>query len=126
METTIVKLSKFKNAVILTDGDYAGEKFNELNTNYNLRSIQLNEIIKTAKTIEDLFSQNDRNNNPNIGNKLSRASSLLKNTIIQNKDNIDLETKNNFYKIFDYFLKYNNKSNYKNNENKNDNTSETK
>ena len=110
MKNTIKKLSKFKNAVILTDGDYAGEKFNELNTNYNLISIQLSEIIDGVKIIEDLFSDNDKNNNSNIGNKLLRASSLLKNTIIQNKDNIDLETKNNFYKIFDYFLKYNRNS----------------
>ena len=117
MKNTIKKLSRFKNAIILTDGDYAGEKFNELNTNYNLNSILLSEIIPNVKVIEDLFSSNDKNNNSNIKNKLSRASSLLKNTIVQNKDNIDLETKKNFYKIFDYFLNY--KFNYnKNNQNK--------
>lgn len=91
-----------KNPSILIDGDNSANQFKELAKNTNLKVTQLTDINSNFVTIEDLFSDEDKQiYKMDKKNKDALYSSLFKNNIIDyyNKELISKETIDNFFKV---------------------------
>ncbi|MEI0517066.1 ATP-binding protein [Brachyspira murdochii] len=91
-----------KNPSILIDGDNSANQFKELAKNTNLKVTQLTDINTNFVTIEDLFSEKDKQiYKIDKKNKDALYSSLFKNNIIDyyNKELISKKTIDNFFKV---------------------------
>lgn len=102
MRDKLTKLVRFKDAILLTDGDTRGDTFKKLCDNEKfkdkLSAIQLTEIDNSFKDIENLFSQNCKEKFKSMIEKKSISlSSLFKNTILSNE--LEKETIDNFNKV---------------------------
>lgn len=105
MEKKLDKLIKFKDAILLTDGDTRGNAFKKLCDNEKLKGrltvIQLTEIENSFKNIENLFAQSDKEKFKDIiENKGIEKSSPFKNSIAQLE--LDAKTIENFNKVLKY------------------------
>ena len=105
MEKKLDKLIKFKDAILLTDGDTRGNAFKKLCANEKLKGrltvIQLTEIENSFKNIENLFAQSDKEKFKDIiENKGIEKSSPFKNSIAQLE--LDAKTIENFNKVLKY------------------------
>lgn len=106
MRNKLIKLIKFKDAILLTDGDTRGNTFKNLCSEEKLKDklivIQLTEIENSFKNIENLFAQSDKEKYKNIiEDKSIEKSSPFKNSIAQLE--LDAKTIENFNKVFEYF-----------------------
>lgn len=106
MRNKLIKLIKFKDAILLTDGDTRGNTFKNLCSEEKLKDklivIQLTEIENSFKNIENLFAQSDKEKYKNIiEDKGIEKSSPFKNSIAQLE--LDAKTIENFNKVFEYF-----------------------
>lgn len=105
MEKKLDKLIKFKDAILLTDGNTRGNAFKKLCANEKLKGrltvIQLTEIENSFKNIENLFAQSDKEKFKDIiENKGIEKSSPFKNSIAQLE--LDAKTIENFNKVLKY------------------------
>ena len=92
-------LSKFKDVIILTDGDNTANKFKELSEE-KINVIQLIDIDPDFKKIESLFSESDKEKFKSvIKNKSFETSSLFKNIILDLDKELNEQTINNFNKV---------------------------
>lgn len=105
MRNKLIKLIKFKDAILLTDGDTRGNTFKNLCSEEKLKDklivIQLTEIENSFKNIENLFAQSDKEKFKDIiENKGIEKSSPFKNSIAQLE--LDAKTIENFNKVLKY------------------------
>lgn len=105
MRNKLIKLIKFKDAILLTDGDTRGNTFKNLCSEEKLKDklivIQLTEIEDSFKNIENLFAQSDKEKFKDIiENKGIEKSSPFKNSIAQLE--LDAKTIENFNKVLEY------------------------
>ena len=97
-----------KDAVILVDGDEAGQRMRELNKDSDFTILSLGDITPEFKTIESLFTHDDLENFGLLDEngkfvKHASTSSVFKNQILKSKDSISEVTKGNFEKLFAKF-----------------------
>ena len=102
----VLKIRK-KDPILLVDNDKAGNCIKEVNKdNKDFKIISLSDVNSNFKTIESLFSEVDLKKFGLIdetGKSIKHASTstVFKNQILKNKDEISEETKDNFSKLFD-------------------------
>ena len=105
---TLARTAKDGRALLLVDGDKAGQAMMQLNDDKFI-AIPNNEKFKEKypnfKEIEDFFST-DLRTKFEMDKKSSAISSKFKNEVEQGKIEIDKETKENFFKLFDYLLTF--------------------
>ena len=97
---SLCKLSA--NPILLIDGDKSANQFNELAEGTNLKITQLTDINPNFITIEDLFSEKDKETYKiDSKNKDALYSSLFKNNIVEyyEKGLISEATIDNFFKV---------------------------
>ena len=97
---SLCKLSA--NPILLIDGDKSDNQFNELAEGTNLKITQLTDINPNFITIEDLFSEKDKETYKiDSKNKDALYSSLFKNNIVEyyEKGLISEATIDNFFKV---------------------------
>nr|WP_314127812.1 AAA family ATPase [uncultured Campylobacter sp.] len=101
---TLARTAKDGRALLLVDGDKAGQAMVELNDDKFiaiLNNEQFKEKYPNFKEIEDFFSTELRDKFQ-MDAKSSDMSSKFKNEVEQDKIQIDKETKNKFFELFDY------------------------
>ena len=102
----LMKIRK-KDPVLLVDNDKAGNCIKEVNKdNKDFRIISLSEADEKFKTIESLFSDEDKGKFGLIDEsgkfvKHASTSTIFKNYILKNQDEVSAETKENFAKLFE-------------------------
>ncbi len=105
---TLARTAKDGRALLLVDGDKAGQAMIQLNDDKFI-VIPINEQFKEKdsnfKEIEDFFSP-DLRTKFEMDKKSSAISSEFKNEVEQGEIEIDKETKENFFKLFDYLLTF--------------------
>jgi predicted ATPase len=91
-----------RTPILLTDNDFAGDQFTNANRNSNMIFVSLREVNSTYKSIEDLFSLDDKNRF-NITEKSSFLSKRfkLKSSLIET---FSPSTISNFSRLFDIIL----------------------
>jgi len=101
---TLARTAKDGRALLLVDGDKAGQAMMQLNDDKFI-VIPINEQFKEKypnfKEIEDFFSAELRNEFE-MNTKSSDMSSKFKNEVEQGKIKIDEETKDKFFELFNY------------------------
>ncbi len=101
---TLARTAKDGRALLLVDGDKAGQAMIQLNDDKFI-VIPINEQFKEKypnfKEIEDFFSAELRNEFE-MNAKSSDMSSKFKNEVEQDKIKIDEETKDKFFELFNY------------------------
>ena len=105
---TLARTAKDDRVLLLVDGDKAGEAMTKLNDDKfiaMLNNEQFKEKYPNFKEIEDFFSA-DLRTKFEMDKKSSAISSKFKNEVEQGKIEIDKETKENFFKLFDYLLTF--------------------
>lgn len=105
---TLARTAKDGRALLLVDGDKAGEAMAKLKDDKFiaiLNNEQFKEKYPNFKEIEDFFST-DLRTKFEMDKKSSAISSKFKNEVEQGKIEIDKETKENFFKLFDYLLTF--------------------
>ena len=105
---TLARTAKDGKALLLVDGDKAGQAMAKLNNDKFiaiLNNEQFKEKYPNFKEIEDFFSA-DLRTKFEMDKKSSEISSKFKNEVEQGKIEIDKETKENFFKLFDYLLTF--------------------
>lgn len=104
----LARMAKDGRALLLVDGDKAGQAMIQLNDDKFI-VIPINEQFKEKdsdfKEIEDFFSP-DLRTKFEMDKKSSAISSEFKNEVEQGEIEIDKETKENFFKLFDYLLTF--------------------
>ncbi len=101
---TLARTAKDGRALLLVDGDKAGQAMVELNDDKFiaiLNNKQFKEKYPNFKEMEDFFSTELRDKFQ-MDAKSSDMSSKFKNEVEQDKIQIDKETKNKFFELFDY------------------------
>lgn len=102
----LMKIRK-KDPVLLVDNDKAGNCIKEVNKdNKDFRIISLSEADENFKTIESLFSDGDKGKFGLVDEsgktvKHASTSTIFKNHILKNQDEVSAETKENFSKLFE-------------------------
>ena len=105
---TLARTAKDGRALLLVDGDKAGEAMAKLKDDKFiaiLNNEQFKEKYPNFKEIEDFFST-DLRTKFEMDKKSSAISSKFRNEVEQGKIEIDKETKENFFKLFDYLLTF--------------------
>ena len=105
---TLARTAKDGRALLLVDGDKAGEAMAKLKDNKFiaiLNNEQFKEKYPNFKEIEDFFST-DLRTKFEMDKKSSAISSKFKNEVEQGEIKIDKETKENFFKLFNYLLTF--------------------
>ena len=105
---TLARMAKDGRALLLVDGDKAGEAMAKLKDDKFIaipNNEQFKEKYPNFKEIEDFFST-DLRTKFEMDKKSSEISSKFKNEVEQGKIEIDKETKENFFKLFDYLLTF--------------------
>lgn len=105
---TLARTAKDDRVLLLVDGDKAGEAMTKLNDDKFiaiLNNEQFKEKYPNFKEIEDFFST-DLRTIFEMDKKSSAISSKFKNEVEQGEIEIDKETKENFFKLFDYLLTF--------------------
>ena len=106
----LMKIRK-KDPVLLVDNDKAGNCIKEVNKdNKDFRIISLSEADENFKTIESLFSDGDKGKFGLVDEsgktvKHASTSTIFKNHILKNQDEVSEETKANFEKLFETISK---------------------
>ena len=101
----LMKIRK-KDPILLVDNDKAGNCIKEINKdNKDFRIISLSEADENFKTIESLFSDGDKGKFGLVDEsgktvKHASTSTIFKNHILKNQDEVSEKTKNNFKKLF--------------------------
>ena len=96
-----------KDPILLVDNDKAGACMKEVNKdNKDFTIISLSDADASFKAIESLFSEDDLKKFGLVDDsgktvKHASTSTLFKNQILKNEDEISEETKTNFAKLFD-------------------------
>jgi hypothetical protein len=101
---TLARTAKDGRALLLVDGDKAGEAMTKLNDDKFiaiLNNEQFKEKYPNFKEIEDFFSA-DLRTKFEMDKKSSAISSKFKNEVERGKIQIDKETKNKFFELFNY------------------------
>lgn len=89
-----------KEPILLIDGDNMAEEFENLVKATSLNITKLSDIDDSFTVIENLFSDNDKEEfNSMIENKYSREASIFKNNILELE--LEEETISNFFKVID-------------------------
>ena len=102
----LMKIRK-KDPILLVDNDKAGNCIKEVNKdNKDFRIISLSEADEKFKTIESLFSDEDKGKFGLVDEsgksvKHASTSTIFKNHILKNQDEVSAETKENFAKLFE-------------------------
>ena len=102
----LMKIRK-KDPILLVDNDKAGNCIKEVNKdNKDFRIISLSEADENFKTIESLFSDGDKGKFGLVDEsgktvKHASTSTIFKNHILKNQDEVSEETKANFAKLFE-------------------------
>ena len=102
----LMKIRK-KEPILLVDNDKAGNCIKEVNKdNKDFKIISLSDADEKFKAIESLFSDEDKGNFGLVDEsgksvKHASTSTIFKNHILKNQDEVSEETKNNFKKLFD-------------------------
>lgn len=102
----LMKIRK-KDPILLVDNDKAGNCIKEVNkNNKDFRIISLSEADEKFKTIESLFSDEDKGKFGLVDEsgksvKHASTSTIFKNHILKNEDEVSEETKANFEKLFE-------------------------
>ena len=105
---TLARTAKDDRVLLLVDGDKAGEAMTKLNDDKFIaipNNEQFKEKYPNFKEIEDFFSP-DLRTKFEMDKKSSAISSEFKNEVEQGEIEIDKETKENFFKLFDYLLTF--------------------
>ena len=95
-----------KDPILLVDNDKAGNCIKEVNKdNKDFRIISLSEADEKFTTIESLFSVEDKGKFGLVDEsgklvKHASTSTIFKNHILKNEDEVSEETKANFKKFF--------------------------
>lgn len=106
----LMKIRK-KDPILLVDNDKAGNCIKEVNkNNKDFRIISLSEADEKFKTIESLFSDEDKEKFGLVDEsgkavKHASTSTIFKNHILKNQDEVSLRTKANFAKLFEMLLR---------------------
>lgn len=106
----LMKIRK-KDPILLVDNDKAGNCIKEVNkNNKDFRIISLSEADEKFKTIESLFSDEDKGKFGLVDEsgksvKHASTSTIFKNHILKNQDEVSAETKANFKKLFETISK---------------------
>lgn len=106
----LMKIRK-KDPVLLVDNDKAGNCIKEVNKdNKDFRIISLREADEKFTTIESLFSDEDKEKFGLVDEsgkavKHASTSTIFKNHILKNQDEVSLRTKANFAKLFEMLFK---------------------
>ena len=101
---TLARAAKDDRALLLVDGDRAGQAMMQLNDDKFIaipNNEQFKEKYPNFKEIEDFFSSELRDKFQ-MNAKSSDMSSKFKNEVERGKIQIDKETKNKFFELFDY------------------------
>lgn len=101
---TLARTAKDDRVLLLVDGDKAGEAMTKLNDDKFIaipNNEQFKEKYPNFKEIEDFFSA-DLRTKFEMDKKSSAISSEFKNEVERGKIQIDKETKNKFFELFDY------------------------
>lgn len=102
----LMKIRK-KDPILLVDNDKAGNCIKEVNKdNKDFKIISLSEADERFKTIESLFSDEDKGKFGLVDEsgksvKHASTSTIFKNHILKNQDEVSAETKENFAKLFE-------------------------
>ncbi|WP_314989516.1 AAA family ATPase [uncultured Campylobacter sp.] len=105
---TLARMAKDGRALLLVDDDKAGEAMAKLKDNKFiaiLNNEQFKEKYPNFKEIEDFFST-DLRTKFEMDKKSSAISSKFKNEVERGEIKIDKETKENFFKLFNYLLTF--------------------
>ena len=105
---TLARAAKDGRVLLLVDGDKAGEAMTKLNDDKFIaipNNEQFKEKYPNFKEIEDFFSA-DLRTKFEMDKKSSAISSEFKKEVEQGEIKIDKETKENFFKLFDYLLTF--------------------
>ena len=105
---TLARMAKDGRALLLVDGDKAGEAMAKLKDDKFIaipNNEQFKEKYPNFKEIEDFFST-DLRTKFEMDKKSSAISSKFKNEVEQGEIKIDKETKENFFKLFNYLLTF--------------------
>ena len=105
---TLARAAKDGRVLLLVDGDKAGEAMTKLNDDKFIaipNNEQFKEKYPNFKEIEDFFSA-DLRTKFEMDKKSSAISSEFKKEVEQGEIEIDKETKENFFKLFDYLLTF--------------------
>lgn len=101
----LMKIRK-KDPILLVDNDKAGNCIKEVNEdNKDFKIISLSDADEKFKAIESLFSDEDKGKFGLIDEsgktvKHASTSTIFKNHILKNQDEVSAETKENFAKLF--------------------------
>ena len=100
----LMKIRK-KDPILLVDNDKAGNCMKDVNKeNKDFTIISLNQADSSFKTIESLFDPEDLKKFSLVdseGKKHASTSTVFKNQVLKNADEISKTTKQNFEKLFD-------------------------
>ena len=100
----LMKIRK-KDPILLVDNDKAGNCMKEVNKeNKDFTILSLNQADSSFKTIESLFDPEDLKKFSLVdseGKKHASTSTVFKNQVLKNADEISETTKQNFEKLFD-------------------------
>ena len=100
----LMKIRK-KDPILLVDNDKAGNCMKDVNKeNKDLTILSLNQADSSFKTIESLFDPEDLKKFSLVdseGKKHASTSTVFKNQVLKNADEISKTTKQNFEKLFD-------------------------
>ena len=105
---TLARAAKDGRALLLVDGDKAGQAMMQLNDDKFIaipNNEQFKEKYPNFKEIEDFFSTELRDKFQ-MDAKSSDMSNKFKNEVEQDKIQIDKETKNKFFELFDYLSEF--------------------
>ena len=105
---TLARMAKDGRALLLVDGDKAGEAMAKLKDDKFIaipNNEQFKEKYPNFKEIEDFFST-DLRTKFEMDKKSSAISSKFKNEVERGEIKIDKETKENFFKLFNYLLAF--------------------
>lgn len=105
---TLARTAKDGRALLLVDSDKAGQAMTKLNDDKFIaipNNEQFKEKYPNFKEIEDFFSAELRNEFE-MNAKSSDMSSKFKNEVEQGEIQIDKETKNKFFELFDYLSEF--------------------
>ncbi len=106
----LIKIRK-KDPVLLVDNDKAGNCIKEVNKdNKDFKIISLSDADEKFKAIESLFSDEDKRKFGLVDEsgktvKHASTSTIFKNHILKNQDEVSEETKANFEKLFETISK---------------------
>lgn len=100
----LMKIRK-KDPILLVDNDKAGNCMKDVNKeNKDFTILSLNQADSSFKTIESLFDPEDLKKFSLVdseGKKHASTSTVFKNQVLKNADEISKSTKQNFEKLFD-------------------------